>query len=156
MDIKGNLISKEWYDDIEPFNGNFAIVTKYTRMKKEYSIIDKSGNLIMPNHWFSCVFFPQKEFSKYVMVAQYNYVDGFDDYGNRIERQVSAWNVINEDGKFLSKEWFAHIDKDSNEDIFYVETFDSKQNVMDNNGNLLFDEGVEKVTKFNETPGNFT
>ena len=82
IDVNGNLLSQQWFDEIDDFNNGFAIV----KLNNKWNFIDQNGKLLS-KQWF-------------------NWIDGFDRNGFSGVRLNNKFNFIDQNGKLLSKQWF--------------------------------------------------
>lgn len=83
----GNYLFNEWFDWLDYFYSEFAIVR---RENHEYNYIDKNGKFLF-KEWFK-------------------WLDLFKDGFARVKRGDGLMNFIDKKGKILSNEWFRYVD----------------------------------------------
>lgn len=121
IDIKGNILSKIWFSDINYFSDDLVEVQMNEEM---YNLMDINGNLLY-NEWFY-------------------FIDELGENGiARITKDADHISYIRSDGSFLIDEWFenasmfrgnvAVVKRLKNEDDFEIEA-----NFLDSNGMILY------------------
>ena len=123
IDIEGQFLSYQWFDNVWVFNDGFAVV----KLDGKANFINTEGQ-ILSTQWFSWV---------------WNFTEGFA----RV-RLNGEWNFINTEGKLLSQQWF-NATQDFNDGFAGVE-LNGKWNFVDTEGQFLSQQWFDSVWSFNE------
>ena len=144
VDCSGNLLLKEWFDDIYSFYCGFAIVLK---TGVGVTFIDKTGKFICKNKRRKPIWFETCSL--------------FDEEGNAIvvnKEDNELVNFIDRNGNFLSDEWFfnynnVHLNstcpfRNGFAGIYKQNEYgDFISNFIDRNGNILVEEWFDRIVK---------
>ena len=122
IDIDGNFLNDEHYDDCGNFHEGFASVNKNGKC----NFIDTDGNIVFDEWFDECGTF----------------INGYASV-----RKDSKWNFINKKGKYLSKEWF---DECHNFEYGMVVVKSKKCNMIDNKGKIVLATWVDNIGTFVE------
>jgi len=126
VDMKGNLLSDIWYNDVSnETKDGFVRVKK----KNKWNFVDNRGNVLSKDLWFSqCLEFE----------------DGFAEV-----KLNNKWNFIDNTGTIISKDrWFSEV-KHFSEGLAPVK-INKKWNFIDTSGNIVFDEWHDNCSYFRE------
>ena len=85
IDTNYNLLTDQWYDDVDNFNDGFANV----KLKDRWNIINMDGELVL-NQWYDMI---QEYYNGYAQVYL-------------IEK---GWNFIDKKGNLVSKQWYTSV-----------------------------------------------
>ena len=112
VDVNGNFISQQWFDDIGYFNedGIAQVI-----LNNKWNLIDKKGNFIS-QQWF----------------------DGIGIFTNGFAQVIlnNKWNFIDVNGNFISQQWFDYV-YNFNKNGFAIVILNKKYNFIDTNGKLV-------------------
>ena len=149
IDANGNLLSKQWFDEIYGFKNGFAQVM----LNDKWNLIDTNGNFLS-QQWFDYVYdFDSDGIAQVTLNGKCNFIDvngkllskqWFDDYIYEFKNGIAKvmlngkCNLIDINGKLISKQWFDEIHGFKN-GIFKVK-LNKKWNFIDVNGNLLSEQ----------------
>ena len=149
IDTNGNLLSKQWFDEIYGFKNGFAQVM----LNDKWNFIDTNGNFLS-QQWFDYVYdFDSDGIAQVTLNGKCNFIDvngkllskqWFDDYIYEFKNGIAKvmlngkCNLIDINGKLISKQWFDEIHGFKN-GIFKVK-LNKKWNFIDVNGNLLSEQ----------------
>ena len=170
--VDGNLISKDWFFDVKPFSDGYAIVYRYEGKKKFANIINTDG-IVISDEWFSVVH--DRDWSEgYFAVRRKNSIDWtfmnsdgklYTDSGFiEICGFCNGYAVVAKDFSNDSVKKYNFIDLDSydvlssdvwfskcgffNGEYAWVQREDEKYNLIDKNGDLLFEEWPDKIYEY--------
>ena len=180
IDVNGNLLSQQWFDNISDFNEyGISIVV----LNNKCNLIDTNCNLLS-QQWFNKIYsFNKNGLAKVELNNKYNFIDvngkllykqWFDyisDFENGFAKVIlnNKCNFIDVNGKLVSQQWFDYVCKFDENGIVQVKLND-KWNFIDINGNFIsqqwfdytgyFENGFSRVelnSKWNliRTDGNF-
>ena len=130
LDGKFNLINKDgemmfpnqWFGFIYSFKDGFA---KVSGLDDKYNLINKNGEMVFPNQWF-------------------DWIDSFEDGFATVNVYDKGWNYINKNGEIVfPNQWFDWID--SFEDGFARVRINNKQNIINQNGELISDQWFDWI-----------
>lgn len=167
--VDGNLISKDWFFDVKPFSDGYAIVYRYEGKKKFANIINADG-IVISDEWFSVVH--DRDWSEgYFAVRRKNSIDWtfmnsegklYTESGfNEICGFCNGYAVVAKDFSNNSVKKYNFIDLDSydvlspdmwfskcgffNGEYAWVQREDEKCNLIDKNGDFLFEEWLDNI-----------
>ena len=157
LNLKGELISKEWFDEVWEFSGGYAPVRKGN--KENY--IDASGRLLS-KEWFDCVYIFKNGYAKVQNKGKYNRIttegklvsiEWFDEIGEFENGYAKVklnnqYNYIDKNGKLSSEKWFDRI-WNYGYGFYFVRAQDMA-NFIDRNGKLLSEEWFDVVWEFTD------
>ena len=154
IDTNGNLLSKQWFDEIYGFKNGFAQVM----LNDKWNFIDTNGNFLS-KQWFDYVYdFDSDGIAQVTLNGKCNFIDvngkllskqWFDDYIYEFKNGFAKvmlngkCNLIDVNGKLLSKQWFDEIYGFKN-GIVKVK-LNKKWNFIDVNGNLLSEQWFDSL-----------
>lgn len=133
FDKNGELIFDEWYTLIEKCTYPYFIIQKTIEDGYRISnLFNYSTRKFVFEKWFSCLeFFTTINGVEWYQCQNYN---------------SGKWNLVNLDGKYISRYWFDHtpIDYFNNDEHFLIQV-KNKWNILKSDGTLLLDEWYEDV-----------
>ena len=124
INIENELLSNQWFDEIDDFNEGFARVYIHY---KGWNFINREGE-ILSNQWFD---------------DAYNFNEGFAG----VKINGKGWNHINGEGEILSDQRFDMVN--NFRDGFAVVGFGGKYAVVDTNGNQMTEFIFDAIKPFN-------
>lgn len=110
------FVSKEWFDDIRPYQFDRARVARGYGIYKEWNIVDEYGNLIL-SEWCKNIC---RDFEKVIFYSEY---DGIYTYYN--DKHFSIF-----ESSYLKSDIFG-------EAVVTIEKIDGTQLVIDIDGNVI-------------------
>lgn len=116
----------KWYIEIKPFGEHFLKLDYY----REYNLIDKNGRILYKK-WFELI-------------------EDLRDGVARVIFENNMENVINEQGELISQTWSKHIRTYPNSNVFMVIGGDSRYNLMDKKGDILYEDNFVNIEKFQD------
>lgn len=120
-----DFILNQWYDSIIAYSDSNVMIVI---LNDRYNVIDLNGRLLL-DEW-------------------YNYIDDFNEgfaVVIKTENDGDIYNYITEDGRFLSEEWFVYAKEFSN-GRGIVTMVNRKMNFIDQDGDFVFENGVDGLT----------
>ena len=166
INTKGELISDQWFSEIDSFCDNGCARVK---LNGEYNAISTEGKLLS-NQWFSWVSddddengcFKVEINDKYNFLSPskglishqwfdciYGFCNGFAMVELYLKDDEKKWNFINKNGELISNQWFDDCDNFSHDGRAKVE-IKGKKNFINTNGEIVFPNWFDKITDFYE------
>ena len=147
IDVNGNLLSKQWFDNIYGFENGFARV----ELNNKWNLIDVNGNFIS-EHWFDGIGYFENGFVKVKLNNKWNFIDTncnflskqwldwISEFKNGFAQVKlnNKWNFIDVNGKLVSQQWFDDIGNFKNG--FAQVMLNGKLNWIDVNGKLVYQQ----------------
>ncbi len=126
IDLNGNLLFDEWFNYVGDFSLGPCLVCN--RENNKYNYVTKDGRYLSPNIWFN---------------------DALEFYNGwaRVSTKLGT-NLINEDGKFISNEWYSLIgqfDRFINGAVVRKNGEPNLWNIVRLDGSLLSDEWFSDI-----------
>ena len=144
----GTLWSEVWFDYIEQFfNDNFGFAVVHLNGK--IAIVNKDGNL-QTEFFDAFLSYPgdnnSQEFQNFFDLYK---KDGHDIMKHIVVRNEEKYNILTQDGNFLSKKWYKKLPNGiSFYNLYEVIQDDGKFNFLDNFGEIIFEEGLDETISY--------
>jgi hypothetical protein len=129
---EGELVSDEFFDEVEEYDFEWREVAKVMRNKK-YNLIDRKGN-ILSDIWFDWM--------------EEGYAEGY-----LVVKRDGKYNFLDKEAKLLSDIWFDYA-IDFHENCTFVK-LDGKWNILTLYGQFLYEEWIEDKSKADELVRDF-